>query len=452
MSFFWLLGLVAFMGVALLSLRRGVILYLISALIFPSLWINDTIVLRVELIYCLWLVFVLFLRKTTLKSNFRWHSILSKYAIFLLIIVLSTMFGLVDRATESSLSSLVFTFYGVLRPLLVMFVLLNTFFDEKFPFQVLQALIWLSIPISLLSIGQSLGLDVAQKITLQGYTSTSRTPVFALLEKIGVIVRSTGVFESPVYNGVFFVAILTIIGVILASEWIGFKHKWVLYLLFSLSIVAGITTLSATFILGTIFALTILLFFFRHRYPKYFLQFTVGVAFIASIFVVSLSFFTQRDTFKGVLTYQINRVISGVFLNTRFDPETGIFKETYKAIQQRPIFGWGFKKLENVFVGDSTYMVLLYWGGIVGLGTFLWIIYSILRNAWRNRNQAGLQGTISWIVFLWTLIFLATSFGSPSFFILRLQEWYWALVGIFLNLCSRTHQNHAVGNSIRRVL
>lgn len=185
-------------------MRKGLALYLIGALILPSPWFGEEVALRFEVIYCLWLVFAFFLRKAASGFTFRWHPVLSKYGLFLVAVILSTVLTLLSKASEGPLMKSLVSFYGVLRPLLVMFLFLSGPVDKKFVQRILWAFVWLSIPIALLSIGQTLGLSVAQEITLRGDTSPWRTPVFRLLKEQGIIIRSTGVFESPVLNAIYF--------------------------------------------------------------------------------------------------------------------------------------------------------------------------------------------------------------------------------------------------------
>ncbi len=437
---FWIAAAILFASVSLLSMRTNLTLYLIGALVFPSLCFGK-VTLRFELIYCVWLVFVFFLHKATSGFTFKWHSILSRYGLFLVVIILSTLLALSDKTFEKSLMQLAISFYGILRPLLVMFLFLNVPANEKFVQRILQAFVWLSVPIALLSIGQTLGVSVAQEITLRGYTSPWRTPVFRLLEERGEIIRSTGVFESPVYNAVYLLLVLVTIGWALISGVHNFANRWVLYLLFGLIVIAGITTLSSTFLLGMIFTAGVLLVFLGLRHTKRLLGFAIGGIFVIGVFMTfSLPYFMQQPTFAGTLSYQINRNLSGTVLDTRYDPTSGVLSKTYRAIEQRPILGWGLIKAEDVFVGDSIYISVLYRGGVVGLSIFLWTIYGILKHAWRSRYQEGTQGEIGWVTFLWTLLLLAVGMGSPSFFLLRLEEWYWAVVGLSLNPSFRSYQ------------
>ncbi len=441
MQVLWFLALAALMGIALLSLRLGMILYLVGALIFPALWLGETAAVRFELIYCLWLFLLLFLRKSVAGLAFRGHSVLGKYVLFLGIISMSAVFALLNGEAEGSLGQIMVSFYGLLRPLIVAFLVLNVSIDEKLASHVSRAFLWLSIPIALLSIGQTLGVDITQQLTLQGYTSPSRSPVFRLLEERGVIIRSTGVFESPVYNAVYWLLVLTTAGFGLLTGSPTFGGKWFLYLVFGLAVVTGITTLTTTFLAGAVLVMATLVLLVGYRYPRHCFRFAIGSAGVAGTFViVGLLYFTQQATFAGSLGYQVNRILSGTLFYTRYDAQGGILKGTYEAIQHRPVIGWGLTEREGAFVGDSIYISVLYRGGIIGLGVFLWLVYSILKHAWRNRSQGGIPGKICWMLLLWTLLLLATGVGSPSFFILRLQEWYWAFVGLSLSLCSQSYQ------------
>lgn len=441
MQILWMFVLVALMGISLRFIRLALIFYLIGALVFPSLWFGE-VALRFELIYCLWLVFVLFLRRATSGFVFRWNPVLSEYGLFLVIIIFSTMLALVDKTSKDSLMQIFILFYGILHPLLVMFLFLNISIDEKFVRRILWAFVWLSVPIALLSISQTLGLGIAQKITLWGYTSPWRTPVFGLLEKQGVIIRSTGVFESPVYNAVYFLLVLITIGFILIRQSRNFVNRWVLYLLFGLLVIAGVSTLTSTFLLGLIVNVGMLVFFLWSRYPKRLFRFAMGSILVFGLLITfTLPYFMQKSTFAGTLAYQVNRIFHGMVFSTRYDPTSGILSETYVAIQERPILGWGLIQIEDVFVGDSIYISVLYQGGIIGLSIFLWMIYGILKHAWRSRNQFGAWGEVGWMTFLWTLLLLATGLSCPSFFILRLEEWYWALVGLSLNPSFRLFQS-----------
>lgn len=430
------------MIVPLWSIRVGLAFYLIGALIFPSLWLGE-VALRFEIIYCLWLIFILFIRKAVSRLPFHLHNVLVRYIWFLVYIFVATLFvylsdpgAVIDTPFAQAVS-----LYGLLRPLLVMLLFLNVPIDESFARRVLWMFLWLSIPLAMLSVGQSLGIDAITKLTLIGYTSPIRTPVFTLLREYEVIVRSAGVFESPVNNADYFLMVLVAIGSLLLMDMHGSFRKMVLYLFLGLAFVAGVSTLSSTFFLGVITVIGLFVIFLWYWYQRRFLRMAIG-----SICIVGLLSFllvprlTQQQLFTGTLNYQVQRILSNSTLETRYDQTTGILVGTYQAIAQRPILGWGLVQVEDAFVGDSLYVSTLYRGGIIGLILFFLIMGTILRHAWRYRGTTEISGVVNRIVLLSTLLLLVLGVGSSSFFIVRLQEWYWALVGISLNPTFLQHE------------
>ena len=72
----------------------------------------------------------------------------------------------------------------------------------------------------------------------------------------------------------------------------------------------------------------------------------------------------------------------------------------------------------------------------VAIAHILWVVWAILRHTWRYFRTVGIYGEVNMLSFLWTLLSLVTSVGAGGGFLaLRLQEWYWAIVGISLNAC-----------------
>ncbi|MEM3942369.1 MAG: hypothetical protein QW829_05820 [Candidatus Bathyarchaeia archaeon] len=426
------------------SMRTGLMMYLIVAFVFPSLWFGE-ITLRLELLYCIELVFLFFIRAIVSEFIFRWNAVLSKYWVFLITICLSTLFSLISnsKAYESSIFSLLIAFYGFFRPFLIMFLFMNFPTDVRLTRFVLQVPVWASIPIAVLSIGQSLGIPFAQKLTLLGYISPWRTPVLRMQEELGMIIRSTGVFESPVYNAVYFLLVLIVAGWLLIQGKLTLPRRLFLYLAVGLSFVGGITTLSATFLVGVTVLMGLFVLLLRPKHLQRLLCIGTMNLFMVSLFAAFLiPYIIQHNLFFGTLHYQVQRILSGSVLESRYDLQRGILASTYQAIKQRPVLGWGLIQAEeNVFVGDSLYVVLLYVGGIIGLSLFLWLVWSILKYASQHRRADESSSGVYQIVFLTTLLLLIVGIGSPAFFLPRLKEWYWALVGLSLNRVTRCVQD-----------
>lgn len=431
-NFMWVVLLVVGVIVSLRSLRWGLLYYLIGTLIFPVLWVGE-IAVRFELVYCLWLLFLLFAERMVEGKPFYWHFILSRYGLFLMIVVVATLIT-IPVLGEANLLAHFVSFYGMLRPLLVMLLFLSISLDEKFIKRALWVVVWLSIPLALFTIGQSLGIGIAEKITLSGYTSPWRTPVLASLKDIGVIIRGTGVFESPVFNAAYFLLALNLNGFLIIRGGLRPFQRLILYLSLSLAFVGGITTLSSTFLVGLLVFAGLFVFFVWPKYQLKFLRFaSVSICIVVLIGFLIVPRLSENPVFAGSLRYQIERVTLGSVLETRYDPTIGTLKSTYQDIMERPIFGWGLKQKEGAFIGDSLFTSLLYRSGVVGLVFFFWTIWGILMYATRRRHTRDMYGAINQIIFMFSLLLLAVGVGQSGFFTLRIQEWYWALVGMGLN-------------------
>jgi len=249
MTVIWLALFVLGVALSFFSVRWALVYYLVGSLIFPVLWLGQ-IAVRFEMVYCLWLFILVLFKKLKKDTIFHINKAMKVYGLFLVIVLLATLVNI--SSSGQSFLELSVQFYGLARPFLVMFL----FSNASLPLYTVESIIWvfmyLNIPIALLSIGQSLGLYLAERITVLGFSSPWRTPISNLLLSTGRILRSTGVFESPVYNGVYFTLVLCVASVLLLqSAPNGFK-KWFLYGNIGLAFLGGISTLSSTFLIGSL--------------------------------------------------------------------------------------------------------------------------------------------------------------------------------------------------------
>jgi len=164
------------------------------------------------------------LRKDTI---FHMIKLMKVYDLFLVIVLLGTLVN-IPTSCQSFLDLLV-QFYVLTRPFLIMFL----FSIASLPLYTVESITWvfmyLNIPIALFSIGQSLGLDLAERITVLGNSSPWRTQIYSLLLSTGRILRSTGVLESPVYNGVYFTLVLCAASILLMQSALNGFKRWLLY-------------------------------------------------------------------------------------------------------------------------------------------------------------------------------------------------------------------------------
>lgn len=314
--------------------------------------------------------------------------------------------------------------YAFLKPALVVMLFASYGFGWNEALRLIRYFTYTAIPLGLLAVGQSLGISWVQVLTVTGYTSLGRTPVFALTDYFGHILRATSVFESPAYAAVYFLLALGTGVLLLTMSPVKLKRGQRLALVFSVLTAAagGLLTLSATFVAGLGLLAVFLLFVVGRRVRLK----ALGVGLLVLFVLVFLGSFFARTSpeISGALAYQLDRVLRLQAFDTRYG-EGAFLDATIAAAFERPIGGWGLTHRPDVFIGDSLYVVLFYYGGVVGLGLFLTTMISVLRPA----LHAGFVGKV---LVLWLLIMLAGGFGAPSFFIPRLGDWWWALVGIVI--------------------
>mgnify|MGYP001202736783 CR=1 FL=1 len=349
MTIIWLALLGVGVALSFFSIRWALVYYLVGSLIFPVLWLGE-IAVRFETVYCLWLFFLVLFNKLKKNTIFRINKVMKVYGLFLVIVLLGTLVNI--SSNGQSFLALSVQFYGLARPFLVMFL----FSNASLPLYTVESIIWvfmyLNIPIALLSIGQSLGLDLAERITIVGYSSPWRTPISSLLLSTGRILRSTGVLESPVYNGVYFTLVLCAASVLLMQPAPkGFK-RWFLYGNIGLAFLAGLSTLTSTFLMGsliTIFLVTAT-FVKTKRYNAY-LAYVMGICIVFLFTTGVVGEFFADPLISSELAYQVKDTFSSRVFVTRYDVEEGLLTNTVRAILIRPLLGWGLVNTEACLLG-----------------------------------------------------------------------------------------------------
>jgi len=422
MTIIWLALSVVGVALSFFSIRWALVYYLVGSLIFPVLWLGE-IAVRFETVYCLWLFFLVLFNKLKKNTIFRINKIMKVYGLFLVIVLLGTLVNI--SSSDQNFLELSVQFYGLARPFLVMFL----FSNASLPLYTVESIIWvfmyLNIPIALLSIGQSLGLYLAERITVLGFSSPWRTPISNLLLSTGRILRSTGVLESPVYNGVYFTLVLCAASVLLMqSAPDGFK-KWFLYGNIGLAFLAGLSTLTSTFLMGsliTIFLVTAT--FVKTKRYKAYLAYVIGICIVLLFTAGVIGEFLTDPLISSELAYQVKDTFSGKTLDSRYGSGSTLLVNVYRTVSDRLLIGWGVVDTENVFVGDSLYLSVLYRAGILGSVLFFLVILRILRHSLYLLNKTFPDAVIGAVSLLWTLISLAEGLGNGgASYVPRLQEW-----------------------------
>lgn len=400
-------------GLSLFRLKHAIGLLLIFSLLAPSISVAS-LTFRIEslLVPVLGAIFIIRNRKLHLP----W--LVAAFLVFWLWLLLSTLLSLA-QGVEGSIAWI--TIYGVFRFVLVIALFASVGFSQREAFGLLQGFVLSAIPLGILGIAQVLDIGFATWLTLEGYTSPGRGSVDALLALGGTLGRAPSVFESPTYAANYYLLAFGTGIWLWVNQQVrgGLYMRTALALATALAFLGGIMTLSASFIAGLGVFLVWLALTLRWRVK-------LRLA-LASMALLTLSPFVlwlvESASAMGGLAHQWTRLTDGTVFATRFDGEGGALAGTVEAIMERPINGWGFLIREGVFVADSTYVVWLYFGGLIGLLLFLGIMVGIATVGLRS-------GSIGQITVLWLVLLLALSTGSPSFLIPRLADWWWALAAI----------------------
>ncbi len=140
-----------------------------------------------------------------------------------------------------------------------------------------------------------------------------------------------------------------------------------------------------------------------------------------------------RYTFKkesGWASRYQERVV-GVTLDTSASARIRDWKDAWREFKSKPVFGYGITGWKFI---DSQYIRTLVETGIVGLGAFIFLIGTLLRQTYNRLKSARdelFRGV--YLGFLvGTIALLIHGLSANSFIILRIMEPFWFLAGIVM--------------------
>jgi hypothetical protein len=409
----------------LLAPRRGLRWYLIAVLVAPY-FVLGSVTLRLEVGLTPILLMILLLSQDRvlvppiLPAWFGWWT-------WLLIVTAFEMFTVIH-------SSVVWLdIYTFLRPVLVVALFYLAGYSEREAVRVIRDFVLLALPLAGFALAQVAGSSLATSITVDYYNS--RAAVTNLIESLGSIARAVSTLELPANAATYF---LMAIGgaVVLLAERRTLEHgfrRWPLLVAGIAGLAGGFAAGSATFIAGV--GVLCLWVVYRSVSGKQGRLLLIGLV----VALVGLGFgglFLRGATYRArILQFQVGRVSSGSLLDTRYASESGNLIPAIDAIKQQPLTGHGLVALPGVFLGDSIYVLLLYTGGVVGLLLFGTVLVRVVRVA----RRTGVAGRVCLV---WLAVLLAAGVATPTFFAPRIQDWWWAIVGIVLSLAR--HRNESV--------
>ena len=190
-------------------------------------------------------------------------------------------------------------------------------------------------------------------------------------------------------------------------------------------------TLSRASYLGVIPALLVIAWLTTRR------RFVVGVILLGLVASPALVYVAPKSVKERVVyTFKEERGSETVRVGkVAFDPSTSArlmsFKAAVQGFAQRPVFGWGVTGFGFM---DAQYARVLAETGLIGLTSFLWLVWAVWRHARgvlgtrRDPQERGLVlGFLAGFAGL-----LAHAFGSNTFIIVRIMEPFWLITGIIM--------------------
>lgn len=395
----------------------GIFVYLAFSIFAPYIYIGSFI-FRIEFVATpLLLLLIILKNKNGIKLTFI-------FLIWLLFILYCLIVSFLNnlKSYDSSINYIMIYNYFRFSALILIGANLN---QAYLTLQNWQKYIFLtSIPVSILSLGVVIQNGLANWITSNFYTSPTRSVYLSQIESLdmGFTFRSIGVFENVSYYATYILLVLAIgFSFLIMGEKSPIKRSLVIYVLI-INFLAGISTSSMTFYVGFI----IIVFYYFFKRPIYTLK---SLSFLTIIVVILGTVFWERiqeplQAYIDVFNYLFTSFFEGNKLSGRYllsNRETGdlslIFKDTW-------IFGNGFRYYDNLVVNDSLYLEFFYVGGIVGSLILLCFIFSIFYYSIKSKVAKDHK-----IYHIFIILFIA-GVGCNSFFIPRLSDWLWILIGI----------------------
>ncbi|HNV24235.1 MAG TPA: O-antigen ligase family protein, partial [Candidatus Omnitrophota bacterium] len=223
------------------------------------------------------------------------------------------------------------------------------------------------------------------------------------------------------------------------------RFKLLRSLIFIFSVWALIIAYSRGAWLAVIFSFCVIPFLFL--WLKFFIKksFVVLIAFVVIIPVlVKVSFFLER--YKAPTTG-----VSDNSVPWRLERS----KEALEMFKERPVFGYGlntfmrsYEKYQDVYKTAATrvfptyvhncYLQILIETGVLGFGTFLWILYVFINYV---LNQIKIQykkniffSALSMGLLLGIFAFLAHSFVDTHFYSVQISNYLWVHIGLLMVL------------------
>ena len=386
--------------------------FLVATLVAPYIPIGSIVAVRIEMF---WLPVLLM----AVLPRIRVHRITWLLAIYWVWIAAGTLISL-GRGVDGVVN--VATAAGYARIVAISALFYSLRLSQAQIVRGLKWFVYAAIPLGFIGASQAINFGPVVAMTLAVYSGSARGSIEMQLATFGRLSRATGSFEAPSFAAVYFLLAMGT-GLWLLSgpaRYLNRKSRTFLVISVVSALIGGVMTLSSTFIAGAA-ALVVVLMLVSPWSAKVrgMIASLITAALALPLFAFSVS---KSPVAAGSLNYQLARLSNLNVFATRFGDQ-GLLVPTLEAVRRMPLTGWGFISQPGIFLGDSAYVVWLYMGGAIGLLIMLGILVLC---AYQVRSL----GPLGAIVLIWFVVLLASGFGSPSFSIPRIGDWWWALAAM----------------------
>ncbi len=143
---------------------------------------------------------------------------------------------------------------------------------------------------------------------------------------------------------------------------------------------------------------------------------------------VKYTFTEQRGYAK---TLQEN--VGGVTLDTSASERVRSWKAAWGGVKKHPLFGFGITGWRFL---DAQFMRVLVESGFIGLGFFIYLLYSILNETWKIYKNAKIPFFKYFALgfFVATIAMITHSIGANTFIIIRIMEPFWLVCGLVASI------------------
>ena len=317
--------------------------------------------------------------------------------------------------------------------LILFFVASNFLTKPKDIFRLLKVLVLAALPISLYGILQGFGYEIFRY----------KYPFEAL--------RSSSTFGNPVFLGGYLVLILPLALTLFSME-SSIRAK-LLWALTSLAIVISLfLTYSRGALVGALVSLTFLVILGVSKSSILRRRRQLFSLIVLTLVIISLVVLVSARKIVTEISL-MEKITSAIELKGSAAARLSAWRSTLKLIPKRPVLGWGFETLKDVFplyreklmvvleekpmpTFDRPHSQLLYIAfsmGIIGLVSYLWIIFAYFGHGWKSLKKVLPNERLLLIGIISACLGYLIQ-EQFSFSIVGVTPLFWILMGLTMNV------------------